>query len=246
MSDGTLTINEDIRAITPSASQKGTHPVTYKIPASGGCGEITISTEVTITPKPNAVISYNGPFCTSDASTNSVLFSDTQGDYLNGTFFNQQDYLLPVMAILHLVSSSAGEHTVYYTIPAGNGCEEVVMETTVEIFEKVQITNQPINVGICSTNPASFEVVASGDNLTYEWKRTDGAAITNATGITTNKLSFSNATATNSGEYYVEVSGSSPCSTVSSESVTLNVDENIIISEPNTEMKFFVIRRKLI
>src|SRR5690606_4674395 len=40
------------------------------------------------------------------------------------------------------------------------------------------------------------------------------------------------------GEYFVEVSGSSPCGMVKSEPVTLNIDENIVIITPTKDEEF--------
>ena len=234
---GGLTINSSTGAIIPN--QSGTHTITYKIPASGGCAEVVLSTQVTITPKPAAIISYSGPFCTSDTSPKTVTFSNTAGAYQTGVFTGTSGLSIAADGSITPSTSTKGSHTVTYTIPATNGCENVVSTAVIEIFEEVSITNQPINVGICSTQAASFEVVASGDNLTYQWKRTDGAAISNATGTTTNKLSFSNATSTNAGEYYVEVTGNSACSSKAiSQTVTLNIDENIIIIKPVVDETF--------
>jgi len=234
-----LSINTTTGAINPSLSQSGEHTITYSIPTSGGCPSVSnITTKINITAAPKATISYSGPFCTEDAAPKSVSFSTTDGDYTTGIFSATTGLSISGNGDILPASSTPGEHTVYYTIPAGNGCGEVISETTVSIYQKVTITNQPINVGICSTNSASFEVGASGDNLTYVWKRTNGAAITNATGINTSKLEFSNATSVNAGEYIVEVSGVAPCASVSSNPVTLNVDENIIISDPDANQVF--------
>ena len=219
--------------ITPSSSASGEHTVTYKIPASGGCPEVIVSTQVIITPQPAATITYNGPFCTSESTPQDVTFSDTFGAYTTGVFTGTNGLSIAADGKIIPSESSKGSHTVTYTIPAANGCPDVVSTADIEIFEEVVIANQPSNVGICSTQAASFSVVASGDNLSYQWKRTDGAAITNASGINTAELSFNNATSVNSGEYYVEVTGNAACSAMAvSETVTLNIDENIIIIKP--------------
>ena len=109
---------------------------------------------------------------------------------------------------------------------------------TLELFinEEVVITTQPENIGICSTEPSELTVIASGDNLTYEWKRTDGANIVNSNGIYSSTLSFSNTTSVNAGEYYVIVKGEETCTALESRGVTINVDENIVIEEPITEV----------
>ncbi|MFN4763941.1 PKD-like domain-containing protein [Gillisia sp. Q332] len=113
---------------------------------------------------------------------------------------------------------------------------------TMELFinEEVLITTQPENIGICSTEPSELTIIASGDNLSYQWKRTDGAIITNSNGIYSSTLSFNNTTSTHAGEYYVVVRGEDVCNDednpVESARVTINVDENIIIDEPSAEV----------
>ncbi len=234
-----LTIDANTGKISPNSSQSGTHTVTYTIPPSGGCAEVKVTTEVTITPQPAATITYNGPYCSSETSPQAVSFSGTAGVYTTGVFSGTNGLSIASDGSINPSSSTKGTHTVTYTIPSADGCGDVVSTTDIEIFEQVIITNQPSNVGICSTQSATFEVVASGDNLTYQWKRTDGAAITNATGITTSKLKFNNATSINAGEYFVEISGNAACpSLTASDTVSLNIDENIIIIKPVVDETF--------
>ncbi|WP_026837759.1 T9SS type A sorting domain-containing protein [Gillisia sp. JM1] len=228
-----LSINPSTGAITPSTSQSGEHTITYSFEASGGCESSDITTMVVITPAPDAIISYSGPFCTSESSPQAVTFTNTAGDYQNGIFSATNGLSIDADGNIDPSSSTSGEHIVTYKIEAAEGCEEIIITADVEIFDQVLITTQPINIGICSTQAASFEVIASGDNLSYQWKRTDGAAITNANGLNTAQLSFNNATSTNAGEYFVEVSGNAACPSIAtSETVTLNVDEDIVIIKP--------------
>ncbi|TVZ27340.1 putative secreted protein (Por secretion system target) [Gillisia sp. Hel_I_86] len=229
-----LDINATSGEIIPSSSQSGNHTVTYTIPASVGCAQIIITTPVTITATPQATIAYARPFCNSDTNTYTVTFSNTAGAYQNGVFSGTSGLSIASDGAITPSTSSAGPHTVTYTIPTENGCQEVVSTTDIEIFEKVLITTQPSNLGICSTQPASFSVVASGDNLTYQWFK-DNAAISGATSASFN---LNNATSTNAGDYHVVVSGSNSCSSDTSDTVTLNVDEEIIIIKPAEDETF--------
>ncbi|WP_029038320.1 Ig-like domain-containing protein [Salinimicrobium xinjiangense] len=233
-----LSLDTSTGAINANNSSPNTYTVIYEIPAGEGCGTSEISTSVTITQAPQLDISYTTPLCTSDTVAYPVTFSNVQGAYQGGTFTATSGLAIDSEGNIIAANSTPGIHTITYTTPEANGCGPVEVTTDVEIFEQVVITSPPVNVGICSTEPASFEVVASGDNLAYEWKRTDGAAITNATGINTAKLSFNNATATNAGEYFVEITGSSPCTPANSDPVTLNVDENIVIIKPTEDLTF--------
>lgn len=89
------------------------------------------------------------------------------------------------------------------------------------------INTQPSNLTVCSNaTSGNFTVAATGSNLSYQWQRsTDaGATWSNISGATTNTLSFTSYTNAMDGyQYKVIVSGSSPCSTATSNVVTLNV-----------------------
>lgn len=229
-----LSINSNTGAIDPSKSNPGNYMITYTIPASNGCESLDISTQVVITQQPEVNISYNSPFCSVDDSDHTVTFSDTAGTYENGTFSATAGLDIDQFGTINPAGSSSGTHTVTYSIPSGEGCGNVEATAEIVIFNDPVITTQPTNVGICSTQPAELAVVASGDNLKYQWYK-DGEALA---GATSSILSFSNATSINAGDYYVIVSGEAPCSSKTSETVSLTVDENIIIIKPAENLSF--------
>lgn len=232
-----LNLNSASGEINPATSSPGTYQVSYTIPATGGCDPVTVTTNVTITQLPQATLSYDTPLCTSENMNYSANFTSTAGNYSGGTFSGTAGLAIDANGNINPSNSAPGPHTITYTKEnPDDGCESLVITANIEIFEEVKITTEPSSVGICSTQPASFEVVATGNNLTYEWKRTDGTEIKNATGMFTSKLSFSNATQVNAGEYYVVVSGESPCQEAVSETVVLNVDENIVIIKPTEDI----------
>lgn len=96
----------------------------------------------------------------------------------------------------------------------------------------VAVTTQPASVTTCSTNNASFGVVASGTGLTYKWQVNSaelGAGIytdvTDAgvyTGATTPTLSIAGATVGMNGYYYRCLVSDGTCTTTSG-AVTLTV-----------------------
>lgn len=99
----------------------------------------------------------------------------------------------------------------------------------------VAINTQPSNVGVCASSPAQLYVVASGDGLTYQWYKGEvpGVAVSNSSfvsGAQSNTLNFSQAFLADAGSYYVVVSGASACPTVTSNVVTLNIDQSIVIT----------------
>ena len=224
-----LSINEETGAINPAESNPGIYSITYTISGQGGCEAVILNTSATITEVPYATLSYeNAALCTSVEQDQPVTFVDTPVEYQNGSFSGSNGLAINADGSIKPAASTGGPHTVFYSIPAENSCEEVVINLAIEIFKKPQITSQPFNVGICSTQPSELSVSAVGDNLSYQWYQ-NGNVVSGATSAT---LSFSNTTSTNAGDYYVVVKGAQSCTEVISETVNLNVDEDIIIEEP--------------
>ncbi|SKB79522.1 Concanavalin A-like lectin/glucanases superfamily protein [Salegentibacter holothuriorum] len=228
-----LSIDSQTGAINPSLSDPEIYSITYTIMEQGGCEAVIINTSVAITEVPYATISYeNASLCTSVTQDQPVTFINTPTEYQDGTFSGSNGLAISADGNIDPASSNSGSHTVFYSIPAKNSCDEVVTSLEIEIFEKPQITSQPFNIGICTTQPSELSVSAIGDDLSYQWYQ-DGNAVSGATSAT---LNFSNTTSVNAGEYYVVITGAQSCSEVTSDTVSLNVDEDIIIEEPVKEV----------
>jgi len=125
--------------------------------------------------------------------------------------------------------------TIVYTSndPAGP-CGPVTDTMLLSVKERIQITTQPVNTGACALNPADLFVNAVGDDLIYQWYKvgTPDTALTNTaniTGVDTDNLHFNSATSANAGEYYVEITSNVSCGTTISDTVSLNVDQEIQI-----------------
>ena len=132
---------------------------------------------------------------------------------------------------------SSGSVTLTYTTNnPGTSCGAVNASVLLTIQKSVVINSQPENFGTCGTNAAHFGVVATGDDLKYQWYKGtlgSGATITNTgniNGAKTNTLNFVQATLADNGPYYVIVSGASQCQDVTSNQVTLNIDQSISIT----------------
>ena len=127
-----LTINSTTGAITPSTSTAGNYTVTYTILASGGCGTLVTTTQVTITALPIATFSYTGtPYC-SNAANPSPTFS---GGGVAGTFSSTAGLVFASTTTgqVNLSASTAGTYTVTNRIPAGGGCDIVTATGTITI-----------------------------------------------------------------------------------------------------------------
>jgi uncharacterized delta-60 repeat protein len=80
------------------------------------------------------------------------------------------------------------------------------------------ITTQPQPQTLCAGSAASFNVVALGSGLTYQWQK-DGAAIS---GANTASYTIPSSAASNAGNYRVVVAGA--CGTATSQAVALTVN----------------------
>src|SRR5680860_70110 len=138
----------------------------------------------------------------------------------------------------------AGTVTLTYTTNDQTGiCSPVESSMILTIKKAVDITSQPSNTSICASYSGNLNVVATGDGLTYQWYKGaigSGVAIVNSsniTGATGSSLNFTRASLANdAGPYYAIVSGASPCAAVTTDQVTLMVDQNIdITTEPITQ-----------
>lgn len=223
-----LTINATTGAITPSSSEAGEYTVTYSIPASGGCGIKTSETKVNITAVPGATLSYpDAPFCSTDVNSYAVNYSNIEGSYDTGSFSGTTGLIIDASTgAITPNGSTPGNHTITYTIPTADGCESVIVTVDIEIVRPIEITTQPFNVGKCAGETARLEVVANGIDLTFQWYKT-GIAVP---GATSSILEYSPVDPDDAGDYYVEISGSSPCSLITSETASLIVDQNIEVT----------------
>ena len=157
----------------------------------------------------SSVWSTSGSGSFSDNSENAV-YTPSSSDITNGTVI-----------------------LTYKAYSPSSFCNEVSDSLVLTIKQNVKITTQPSNVGACVNDVTSLSVVAFGDDLTYQWYKS-GVAVTNGgniSGATTNELTFSPASLSNSGSYYVVVGGNSVCSSVTSNTVTLNINQLISITD---------------
>ncbi|KGO92290.1 beta strand repeat-containing protein, partial [Flavobacterium enshiense] len=130
-----LSIDAATGDITPSASTAGTYTVTYTIPANGGCAAIPVTTNVTITALPTAVISYAGiPLCTAVTTGQNVTLSGT-GAYTGGTYSATRAGLTinPSTGAITPSTSTPGTYNITYVVPASGGCAAVSVTTGVTI-----------------------------------------------------------------------------------------------------------------
>ncbi len=136
-------------------------------------------------------------------------------------------------ATLNLTGLTASMNGYQYRVAISGTCTASFNSSvaTLTVNSPVAITDQPDDASVCEGNNTSFNVVATGSTITYQWQvRRNGGAFANVTnaapynGATTATLSITNATAAlNGNEYRVIVSGV-PCGAVNSDTVLLTVN----------------------
>lgn len=128
-----LNISATTGAIIPNKSTPGNYIVTYSIPTTNGCTVPSVTTTVTITGLPSAVISYNSPFCRDVSAPQPVRLSGTLA-FSGGTFTSTAGLVINNSTGAIVPSASkAGTYLVTYTIPAYTGCPAIPVTTSVII-----------------------------------------------------------------------------------------------------------------
>jgi hypothetical protein len=181
-----LIIDGNTGAITPQGSTGGTYTVTYTIPASGGCPEIPVTTSVTITPLPTAVLSYPATeFCTNNGALQPLTITGT-GAYTGGAYAASPPGLnFDVMnGAIVPSSSSPGTYTITYTIPASGNCPAVPVTTQVTITALPVISTFNYAQPFCNTvmTPQSPTLAGTGAFSGGTFSASGGLIIDPATG----------------------------------------------------------------
>ena len=113
-----------------------------------------------------------------------------------------------------------------YTCDVIGNCTTVTSNGAVlSVKNPVSITSQPDNLTLCNGSDAIFDVIATGDNLTYSWQK-NGIPIVPAE--TASSLVLVGVNNTHEGVYNCIVSNS--CSFEISTSADLIVDDNLFIN----------------
>ncbi len=240
ITDANITgINTNTLVITNSVvSNTGSYTCTV----SGLCSSPVTSNAASVTVNPVTVITtqpISRVKCENEAVTFTVAASGMNLHYswrLNGVAIGAPDN--PVYSIPVLVK---GTHEGNYTCVISGDCGPDVTSNiaTLTVYRNTSVGIPVITATpVCQNGNTNISVTATGDNLTYLWKK-DGLAITsgNVTGITNNTLVISNAAVTDGGVYTCTVTGAcgSPQTSVNA-TVTVN-PTTVITSQPSNYVK---------
>ncbi len=167
----------------------------------------------------------------SDAVTYQWYVS-TDGGVSYNPVANGGNYFGATSTTLNILNIPAGFNNYRYKMAATGLCNPVAQSNAaiLTVNTKVVIASQPLAVTQCEGTTATFNVVATGTGLTYQWLK-NGISLPNGgdiSGTTTSTLTIANIKTADEANYSVAVTGT--CSSVISNAAPLIVNDNAVIS----------------
>ena len=205
-----LDINSLTGIITPANSKPGNYAVTYTIASSAPCPGFSATTNITITPAPNADISYSKTsFCNTINSNNSnppvdVILTGTKG----GTYSISPSTGLSINTTTGTImpaGATPGTYTITYTIKAGGGCATYTTSATLVINATPSATINYAGAPFCTGSNNIQQVTVTG---------TQGGTFTSSPGLAVDaRTGGINPSLSKPGIYTVTytIAPSSPC-----------------------------------
>ncbi len=134
-------------------------------------------------------------------------------------------------ATLTITGATAGMNNYSYECAVSDACNPATYSgaAVLTVNASPTITTAPADVTACNGSNATFSIVASGANITYQWQLNTGsgyAPVANGgiySGATTSSLSITGVSNTLNGYSYRCVLTSSPCTAVISTGATLTI-----------------------
>lgn len=137
------------------------------------------------------------------------------------------------------VANSTVSNAGTYAVLVSNGAGGLQSNNaTVAVMPAPSINTQPADQTLFVTQPFTLSVVASGDQLTYQWQLKQGsAAFQNIAGATGSAYFLDNALVTASGSYRVQIAN--PAGTITSNAATVSViGPPAIVGDPQSQAAF--------
>jgi hypothetical protein len=203
---------------------------TYAVVVTGTCGTLT-SSGATLTITAGTVINTQPTnqssclggsvtFSVSASGSGTVTYQWQKGGVNIGGATSSNYTINPVTA------GDAANYSVNVASLCGNTTSNTV---TLSINPSTVITIQPSSQTVCSGTNATFTVTATGNNLTYQWRK--GGV--NIGGATSASYTITGVTAGDVANYDVVVTGT--CGIVTSSSVSLALGNIVISVHPATQ-----------
>lgn len=210
----------------------GTAPCT---PATSSVVSLTVGS-VSITAQPT-----NQTVCSNAGATFTVGTSGEVTSYqwqvsTNGTTWTSIEGANAASLVLSGLTSANTGYKYLCLINGGIANGGINSDpATLTVFDAVAIGTQPANQTLCSNaTSVTFTSAATGSGLSYQWQMsTNGTDWSNVTGATATLAAYTINTPSvslNNNQYRVVVSGTAPCSAVTSDVATLTVNQVVAIT----------------
>ena len=230
--DGNVVAGETASAISHVAAltDAGNYTVTVTNPAGSvpssvatltvNAKPVVIAPQITSQPAEVAVTVGTGfTFAVTATGTNLVYQWKKNGTAIPGE-------IGATLTRTTSVLTDAGNYSVFVSNSAGNVESTSAKLTVNPVIIAPQIITHPTDITVMVASGFSFSVVATGSNLTYQWKK-NGTAITGETNAT---LTRSTSVVADAGDYSVVVSNSA--NTV--ESISAKLSLNVVVTPPTS------------
>jgi len=178
---------------------------------------VSNSASVSISPIPDDPTTTDGTGCI-DTNITLTASGSTNGNY---RWYDVPTGGSPITGEVNgtLDTSTLTSTTSYFVSIIENGCESNRVEVVANVLQPAAISNQPQNQTVNQGEAVSFAIVATGDNLTYQWHK-DGSPLNNESNA---NLSINSATISDQGLYACEVENS--CNSILSNEASLTVND---------------------
>jgi len=200
---------------------------------------LTVSNLASISTQPS-----NTPACTGGAATFTVGASGSSLTYQwqlstdGGVTYTDISGATSSSLVLNMVSSSMNNYK--YRVLISNSCSSSVLSDagTLIVSDPASLTSQPNSNTVCEGSNVSFNVAATGTNITYQWQVSTDGGITysNISGATSPTLSLNNVTASMNNNRYRAVLFSCSATGLNSNAAVLTINSLAAVTTPPADV----------
>jgi gliding motility-associated-like protein len=191
----------------------------YRCVVTGNCGDVLSKTAFLVVNEPAAITSaplVDQTVCAGQSATFTVTANGTITSYqwlFNGVNLVDGNGVSGANSSVLVISPAAAVHNGNYRCIITGSYNQTATTNTAKLTvnELVTITQSPASRKLCYDEWLILEVTATGNNITYEWKKNGQVldiADTRITGIFSNKLTIANIDDNDAGEYFCVVTNS--------------------------------------
>jgi len=193
------------------------------------CGTVSSGTAILDINSPEIVVQpISQTRCPGDTVSFSVSALGTALSYQwykNGVLMSGKTQ--PNLSLNSLTSGDSGD----YTCKVSTSCGNIISDVAELKVNQLGIQTHPESEITCANDNVTFSVLATGYNITYQWKK-DGSEIL---GETSNEITLFSVSEDDEGIYTCEIQNE--CSLITSNEATLTLNTPEIITQPLTLVK---------